>query len=411
MLLEYWVSATIISLAFEHIPSWELFSFSVKLSSLLIILGIPLAAYTMRGRILPIQTWEKAIGALLFFGALSFVVADDFTRALSVWLLLCFVVVAYLLISRSITNDKMLKRVFTIYLITAVVSAFFAFWQFMADSSGVSLQYTLLREMYSSSVFGFPRVQAFLLEPLFFAFYLLPALIWLIGNNIVASRRLTAYWTQLVLLVALGLTLSRGAFIALVFGLIILVVLYRYRTKVKMVLWPAITTGMVSVALVLALIYFSAGEQGTERYVQHTISQGEFVEESTYGRLAHYREAWRLFTTSPIIGIGLGNYGVVNSLEPVGSREGYQMVNNQYLETLAETGLLGLGALLAIVGLLARELWIRSVRDHKAVIFLAILGAMLMQWHFFSNIYILQFWAVLGIIAGYLIIIKTNQRS
>src|SRR5690606_17943268 len=125
-------------------------------------------------------------------------------------------------------------------------------------------------------------------------------------------------------------------------------------------------------------------------------------EESTYGRLAHYREAWRLFTTSPIIGIGLGNYGVVNSLEHAGSREGFQMVNNQYLETLAETGILGLGALLAIVGLLARELWIRSVHDHRSATFLVILGAMLIQWNFFSNIYILQFWVMLAITSGYL---------
>lgn len=392
----------IVSIGFERIPSYELFGFTIKVSSLIIIFSIPIVIYYFMKKKLHLMIWEKAMLLFSFIGLISLFKANDFERAISVWLFLLFIYIAYFFISRVIANGLTIKIIFKIYLITLLITALFGFWQFIADSFGISLQYTFLREMYSKEVFGFPRIHAFQLEPQFYAFYLLPVIIWLIGNNVIAGRKLTAYWTQLVLLIAFGLTLSRGAFIALVFGIIILIVIYRWRLGFKLMLWPTIVSSIIAVVIVLALIYFSAGEQGTQRYVQHTVLRGEFVEESTYGRLAHYREAWRLFTTSPIIGIGLGNYGVVNSLEHAGSREGFQMVNNQYLETLAETGILGLGALLAIVGLLARELWIRSVHDHRSATFLVILGAMLIQWNFFSNIYILQFWVMLAITSGYL---------
>jgi O-antigen ligase len=79
-----------------------------------------------------------------------------------------------------------------------------------------------------------------------------------------------------------------------------------------------------------------------------------------FDRLTLWRDALRVWTTSPILGVGPGNLtGYVEAYSSFPRALvllGYHGVHNTFLELLAENGLLGLGVLAAFLALLTRQL-------------------------------------------------------
>jgi len=120
-------------------------------------------------------------------------------------------------------------------------------------------------------------------------------------------------------------------------------------------------------------------------------------------RLATYRSAYHLFRSSPWVGVGLGNFALVTDQGKTDANQ-YPIVNNIYLEVLAETGILGALALFAIVVISLRTLWrLRSSDSDMIFPTLAlapVLVGLLVQYNFFSTIYILFVWVVVGLVAA-----------
>jgi O-antigen ligase len=407
-MLNQLANALLFLLPYEHIPSMEVFGITVRLSSLVIIifvLGV-LPRLIASKKIFPLSVIDKSIIVFYVACLLSIFVAQDIGRALIVAELLGFVLMGYILVTRAYRQSFDYKKISSFLLAAAVTTAIFGLFQFFGDVFGLSQHVTGLLDRYTKIVFGFPRIQSVGMEPLYYAnFLLLP--IFVLAARILSGKQSPNKWNLAMLTVILWvfvLTLSRGGFIGFFVGLAVIIV-GMIREKAR---WSAagyfIAVVLAALALSYASIRFASGMQGIKNFSSHAaLAEGAQESSSASPRIERYKEALRLFTEHPILGIGLGNYGVVNKFgrQPDG---GYDIVNNQYLESLAETGIVGFGALVSVALLLIVNLWRHGFVHHDmtALVLLATLFGIGVQYNFFSTIYILYIWVVIALAEAYL---------
>lgn len=124
-------------------------------------------------------------------------------------------------------------------------------------------------------------------------------------------------------------------------------------------------------------------------------------------RIAHWQAALNMAQSSPILGVGLGNYEIVydqyrliNWKAPLGH------AHNYYLNTLAETGFVGLVAYLAFWLAIFHVTW--RARSHPDPFARAIAIALLGSWtylavhSFFDNLFVNNLFAHIGVLLGIL---------
>lgn len=151
--------------------------------------------------------------------------------------------------------------------------------------------------------------------------------IWLAAGTVIA-------------LITVALSLTRVAWIGLVFGLL-LVLISSPRQK-----WALAIAGGAVVLVVLALVANSALAGGD--WAQFSLAR-VLTSRSIFFRLDAYTTAWNDFLTSPILGHGV-NVFAQNYTSPSGTRD---WISNFFLMTLHDTGIVGLALLLAWLGWLA----------------------------------------------------------
>jgi O-antigen ligase len=145
-----------------------------------------------------------------------------------------------------------------------------------------------------------------------------------------------------LVVVALFYTYSRGPLIALGAGAMLL--LFRGRRVVGM--RPEI------VATAIAAYWFIHSSLGNAA-VAGRLGSSATVEI----RLALYRMAWNLFKQNPVFGLGIRGFGHAASsmLPAVLSGQPWSAVDNYYLQTLVEGGLVGAIVLAVLLGLSLRS--------------------------------------------------------
>jgi putative inorganic carbon (HCO3(-)) transporter len=172
--------------------------------------------------------------------------------------------------------------------------------------------------------------------------------------------------TTIALVAGIFMSWSRGAWLGLAASFLVVVSLANKRSA---------AIAMVTVAvLVLAISVVGTGwlPDAIESRVQDPgsyiggldPSNTEVTDEnfSVLERLAHWRAGWSMFEDRPWLGVGIGNYAASYSryalpywYEPLGH------AHNVFINFLAETGILGLGAFLgfwlAVVWTAARYAW------------------------------------------------------
>ena len=162
---------------------------------------------------------------------------------------------------------------------------------------------------------------------------------------------------------ALSLSLSRGAIVALLSGLVVLAFTRSRRT------------GLVAVGVALAL-----GIVGYPLFVQLRLATeagsasaaaAAVLASSDEARLGAILAGPALFTTSPIFGIGFGQYKYVSAL--VSDEGGGLVAHNWYGTVLAEQGLLGI--VLWLLMLIAVAAWLRARPPRPRSMGGAMLGA------------------------------------
>lgn len=190
------------------------------------------------------------------------------------------------------------------------------------------------------------------LAPAIAALLLVALGLWLYWSK---QRRTAAplllVYCMVMLLLLLG-TFSRGAWIGFAAGLLMLVVIER-RLWRKRRLWRAVLVGLVLAAIAAPLLLPYAGTV-FERF------DPALTRASDEGHAKLLGWALELFSSSPIVGIGWGNYE---------ARTGVLHAHNMYMTVLSEGGVIGLALWLLFCVAIMRH-GIRAVRASEPDSFL-----------------------------------------
>ncbi|MBI5690972.1 MAG: O-antigen ligase family protein [Verrucomicrobia bacterium] len=154
-----------------------------------------------------------------------------------------------------------------------------------------------------------------------------------------AAARVWWGWVGLVLLLGLGLTVSRGAWLALAAALIAWPLLVGRRS------WKQRVGIALAVLVVLGAVGALVGRkfpEARQRFNQLALDGGEKT------RPILWRAAWALFQEAPAFGTGAGSFNVrFEPFRPERFWDEPMWAHNEYLNTLSDYGLAG-GVLLAV---------------------------------------------------------------
>jgi len=295
----------------------------------------------------------------------------------------------------------------------------FGIFQFVGDYFGLASSVTGLRERYTKEVLGFTRIQSVALEPLYFACYLLvPIFIaikkyinkWSEEGNFLNRIFNKYFWVLLLFLTTFILTSSRGAYIGLFVSSLILISYYFFnvnKRNFKLTFYPVGSLLVIFLLSVLcSFVFITSTTKSASNFAAHVIANDSSNTVSVNGRLEGYKTAIEKFKSSPIIGVGVGTSGLLNT--PVIDHNEiltYGSLNNLYLEILAECGLLGFAAFLIFllfyfIEFLQRIRELETSRRFAVMALFCGLLAIFIQYNFFSTLYIIYIWAFLALLRG-----------
>jgi O-antigen ligase len=244
---------------------------------------------------------------------------------------------ALLVTSTTLTNSRDVNYVMLAFVAGSVVSVLIGLATGSLKPPDTSVSQTAIQGRFTGGG-GDPNVQA---AGFVATMFLIIGLLSIHRRRVVRAGLLLAFALVTVGFIA---TQSRGGLLALASGTIAaLVISPRHRRRiVAMVLVAAVTVAA-----------FSAAQPGA-------LARITDLGGGTSGRNDLWRVGWQVFTGHPLVGVGIGNFQVVEAhyvLTPGSiSRIAYltdvpYFVHNTYLQLLAETGLIGLvGFLLVVCG-------------------------------------------------------------
>jgi len=308
-----------------------------------------------------------------------------------------------------IPNIDLLRKVVLVLFISSFFVGIFGLFQFGGDIVGLPQSITLLKEGYTSVIFGFPRIQAFSMEPLYYANYLLIpislGLAYFFGKvKILKSWMLIGF--LVLLLFNFVLTVSRGGYLGLVATLLVFIIVYFK----KIFTWRNL-----AIIVVLILVYFGVNfalsksqVRAYQNFMSHiTLKDISLSDESTLGRLKSYEQALTIFKKNLTWGVGIGNFGPAKwgyPLQPPPT--GWDIVNNEYLEIAVEAGIMGILAFASIIVVLIIRSFIALRVAHEPFLRATLIGLLaafigvLVQYNFFSTLYIIHIWVLIGLLVG-----------
>lgn len=408
------------SIPFERIPSADFFGITLRPSTVLfgVAFLILLYDFVMKREKFKVERYWYFLGAYLIAAVVSIISAVDKSRAISVLAFTIYVLVVFgvtIWIAKKTEVDRIIKVILGV----AAVIAIFGLYQYLGDVFGLSTGLTGLRMAYTKIVFGFPRVQSTMLEPLYFANYLLLPVVMLLILRL-TKNKIWERW-QRILTVMLGvvflLTMSRGAFVAMLVAMALVFIVFNQnidwkklgKLGVDLAVVVVITYGLVSLPGLINKNKQTGGKKvgqpsTVKNFVNHTTSRSDG---SALDRLGTYKLALEIWKEKPVFGVGVGNFGVNAHMinQTVNNK---QIVNNETLELLTETGVVGLAAIFGFLAALMYGVYrtINKVRwDEKAWIlagFAIVTIATMVQYQFFSTLYITHIWVLFGLVAGFM---------
>lgn len=406
------LAAIIFLLPFERLLTFELAGFTVKPSYIAAIVYIAYQLYKIiSGKILfRLRNSEWLMLALVFWSYLTALWSLAPVRTLIMSTLLLFMVVTFILISRnasSLKRNKISNRIIWIGLALSL----FAILQFFAEPL-FGYRIALLREQYGSGVFGFPRPQATFLEPLFFANFLTWP-IYLLLQKIQSARNYKNFLALVTLLTAFVLTLSRGAYLGLAVGIVVvfvsLLIIKKFNLKLLSTLLLA---GIAAIIIASGMVLLVSGSGGVKTFWSHAISATDLPPsneiELLKGRDYSNQVVGTELSSHRWLGLGYGAFGALPQYQLLREHGDWQMVNNEYLEVMIEQGIVGFLVFLSLLLLLLGFIFAKIKKGQMEYSFYAgAVTALLVQYLTFSSLNLLYIWVFLGLIASH----KTSKME
>lgn len=179
------------------------------------------------------------------------------------------------------------------------------------------------------------------------------------GNAVSKQVKLLLGLAALVMGIAVPLTSSRGGVISYIamLGVASLVLLYRRDETSERRTWLPAIAGLIGFGVIaIGTVIFLGGAESLLRGVgfQNT------TDDISSGRLHFWSVAWQIFTANPIMGAGFDAFAVAYT--QFDTRNGMYRVeqaHNDYLQALADGGLIGFACVVAFVGLFVRKVFAR----------------------------------------------------
>lgn len=404
----------VVALPFERVPSFEalfLGGVTVRLSQVIGLILILSFIWQIIQKKIKVKLSIDCILLFLYLlvALASIFVAGDQQRAVMVWLFTSFVVVISLITSYLIDKTEDIRKVEKVLYIITLLVTLFGLFQFVGSTFGLSDSWALLRSTYGETtkkLLGFPRVQAFALEPLYYAnFLLIPFCIFLAKS----FRKMEKKYLLILFLITINfiLTFSRGIYFSAMISVLVTIILslkfsnYKKVVKNLFIITLGILLGVGM--LVFSSYYRNNNFSQIEKAKQHAVD----INENSIS-VAERKDTWdnaiEAFRQNPILGVGLGNFGPWEVDFPEETpRGGWNIVNSEPLEILAETGILGFLSLLAALFYIFIQAigFLNSSNDETFKVWMVgLLAAFIgttVQYQTFSTLYIMHVWVLIGL--------------
>jgi O-antigen ligase len=257
----------------------------------------------------------------------------------------------YFLILAWVDSRERLHKVLRALMISTIVTALFAFYQIAIGGFG-SLWWALYPPDYDSpagvSEWG-GRAASFVASPINFAGYLTLLLPFALACYILGRSRWKALakWTFGLGVVALFTTQSLGGLMGFLASLLLAIFLFARTTKQKLAL--------------LGVFCISSGLLYVFMHIVSPVHSDQYLASDEYIRFQLWASAWDLFTQSPVMGVGWGNFTAIFGLGDPGFIADKAQAHNLYLQLLSETGVVGF---LAFFYLVVRS-WKQALRQWR----------------------------------------------
>jgi O-antigen ligase len=219
---------------------------------------------------------------------------------------------------------------------------------------------------------------------------------------------------------ALFYSLSRGAWIAVAAALVVTTII-RTKRAAAFALAGAVLLALVVLLGQLNLIPDIVSERfnGVGDYFGFVDVRGVAVNDANFAiveRMAHWEAALGMFDDHPLLGVGIGNYAAVYPAyalphwdDPLGH------AHNYYLNVLAESGLVGLGAYLVMWSAIFWAGWraVRSTRGLGQCIAAGAFGVMvaLSVHNLFDNLFVHSMQIQVGLTLGLMQVVGREARG
>jgi len=326
------------------------------------VIGVLVAAWLVRWNIhrLPLFStflWIPYLLAFLAAIALSATQASDQHAALRELVKWVEVAGVYVATAAAVRTRRDLALVLTALLVAGVSQAILGFVQVVTDQGPAAFQHGLVLRAYGS--FDQPNPYAGFLNMM-----LAPAVALALF-----ARRPDVRWASgagaALMLTAIFLSQSRGAFLATVVGMSCLIAIGSARGQ----RW---TLGGVFAAIGVAWgsPYGLVSQGPVDRVLSAMglsgVSFGNVTDAnfSAVERAAHWLTGVREFSLHPFLGVGIGNYAsAYPALHPRGWYDPLSHAHNYYINIAAEAGILGLTTYLFVT---ASAVWYSYVLARRA---------------------------------------------
>ena len=187
------------------------------------------------------------------------------------------------------------------------------------------------------------------------------------------ARKVATLLAILVIAASIVSTTSRGGFLGLAAGCIWVAVYYS-STRRSLSAFLGFIALIVGISL---LVNFIGADEDVKRKID-TFSDTDLLE--TESRVTHWIENTKSIQQFAPLGSGVGSYLHVHRLNrETPERKVWYFAENQYFQTLVESGFIGLFLLLAAIAILISDWWILTIENNEdaSLNCLAILGAFL----------------------------------